>query len=176
MQQLVLSAIGPDRAGLVDQLTAALGEHRANVADSRMVNLRGQFAIVMLIETADEHAPAVQQALSAAADRLGLTATLRTAGGEQVARASVPYRVRAYAMDQVGLVHRITHALHLLGVNIEELSTRLEHGPHTGTPLFTMDMIVTIPADVPLKRVRDELDQLGDQLNCDLDLENPPHG
>lgn len=176
MQQLVLSAIGPDRAGIVDALTGSLREHRANIADSRMVNLRGQFAIVMLIETPEDEAAAVQQALTRAAEQAGLTATLRTAAGQKVADPAVPYRIRAYAMDQVGLVHRVTHALHLLRVNIEEMSTRLEHGAHTGTPLFSMDMIVSIPTDVPLKKVRDELDELGSQLNCDLEIEKPHAG
>lgn len=173
MQQWVMSALGPDRPGLVDQLSEAISGAGGNIADARMINLRGQFAVVMLVESSGEQSAAAQRAAEAKARAMGLTATIATAGGQaaDAAAAGVPYRIRTYAMDQVGLVHRITHALHTHRVNIEELTTRLEHGPHSGTPLFTMDMIVTIPHDMPLKRVRTALETLCEELNCDLDID-----
>jgi glycine cleavage system transcriptional repressor len=172
MQQLVISAIGPDRPGLVDELTAALERHGANIADSRMINLRGRFAVVMLVESSNG-AEQLGEDLSATAEALGMTVTVRASEQEiePAPRRSVPYRVRTYAMDQIGLVHRITHAMHLLGVNIEELDTKLEHAPHTGAPLFSMDMIIAVPPEVKLKKVREELESLCDELNCDLHID-----
>ncbi|MFA7237502.1 MAG: ACT domain-containing protein [Phycisphaeraceae bacterium] len=61
MASLVLTAVADDRAGLVDQLTRLLADQRANVADSRMIHLAGRFAIVMLIQIADDHADALKQ-------------------------------------------------------------------------------------------------------------------
>lgn len=174
MASLVLTAVADDRAGLVDQLTQLLADQRANVADSRMIHLAGRFAIVMLIQIADDHADVLKQNLPPAAAKLGLTLTVNdahAAGSSLLPGAGVPYRIRTYAMDQVGLVHRITHVLASHQINIEDLSTRLEHGPHTGTPLFSMDMIVTIPPQVPLKQIRTELEQLCAELNCDLDID-----
>ena len=49
MRELVITAVGSDRPGLVGRLTAPLYEVSANVADSRMVNLRGQFALLLLV-------------------------------------------------------------------------------------------------------------------------------
>jgi glycine cleavage system transcriptional repressor len=178
MQQLVLSALGPDRPGIVDRLTEALRGYSANLADSRMVNLRGQFAIVVLIELPDDQLHPLCEHLPDIGQQIGLLiqASPITTGAAGVTSATsggggVPYRIRTYAMDQAGLVHRITHVLHTAGVNIEELDTRLEHGPHTGTPLFSMDMVVTVPAGVPLKKLRSELEALCDELNCDLDID-----
>lgn len=172
MRELVISAIGPDRPGLVDQLTAAISQSAANIADSRMINLRGEFAVVMLVEAPDDAVDALRTQVLADAEAAGLQASAQVIGDEPAAgKPAIPYRIRTYAMDQVGLVHRITHALHLLGVNIEELSTRLEHGPHSGTPLFSMDMIVSVPQSVPLKKVRSELEELCAELNCDLDID-----
>jgi glycine cleavage system transcriptional repressor len=173
MQQLVISAIGPDRPGIVDSLTEALSRHAANIADSRMINLRGRFAVVMLVEVPADRPDAVVADVQAAATKLGLTATVQRAddpAGKAV-KPAVPYRIRTYAMDQVGLVHRITHVLHMAGVNIEELSTQLDHAPHTGAPIFSMDMIVTVPASTKLKQVRDDLERICGELNCDLDID-----
>lgn len=174
MASLVLTAVADDKAGLVDQLTHLLAAERANVADSRMIHLAGRFAIVMLVQIADDRMEALKQQLPTAAAKIGLTLTVNDANPVRSAQflgAGVPYRIRTYAMDQVGLVHRITHVLASHQINIEDLSTRLEHGPHTGTPLFSMDMIVTIPPQVPLKQIRSELEHLCAELNCDLDID-----
>ncbi len=170
MKNLVLSAVGPDRPGLVDLLTEALTRYQANVADSRMVNLHGQFALVMRLEVPADQVESLEQDLPAAGEAMGLTMLIREAD-DRPTEAGVPYRIRTYAMDQAGLVHRITHALSARRINIEDMTTRLEHGPHTGTPLFSIDMVVTLPVDVALKDVRAELEQLCAELNCDLDID-----
>ncbi len=171
MQQLVITAVGPDHPGLVDQLTHRLAGHDCNIADSRMVNLSGQFAVVMLVEAPDARAAALRTDLPAASEQLGLTISVADASDAAAGRAGVPYRIRTYAMDQAGLMHRFAHLLGENGVNIEDLTTRLEHGPHTGTPLFSMDMIVTIPPTVKLADVRREMENLCAELNCDLDID-----
>ena len=53
MTQWIVTAVGPDRPGLVGELTGHLHAGKANLLDSRMVNLRGQFAIVLLLDAAE---------------------------------------------------------------------------------------------------------------------------
>ena len=60
MPQVVITAVGPDRPGLVDELTAFLLEVGANVADSSMVNLGGQFALLMLVQISKDRIATVQ--------------------------------------------------------------------------------------------------------------------
>ena len=44
-QQLVISAIGSDRPGIVEQLTDRIAKLDLNITDSRMTVLGGEFAI-----------------------------------------------------------------------------------------------------------------------------------
>lgn len=174
MQELVITAVGPDRPGLIGKLTAPLYEAEANVADSRMVNLRGQFALMLLAEVPSGAVERVQRRLLGLAEQLGLTVTFR--GSEVAAEpkppttVGVPYRVCTYAMDQPGLVHRITDLLHRHAINVEELATRSQPRPQTGAPLFSMELLITVPASVPLRTWRTELERLCEELNCDLEL------
>ena len=172
MQELVITAVGPDRPGLIGRLTAPLYEASANVADSRMVNLRGQFALLLLAELPQASIAPVQARLHAVAEELGLTVSFR--GGEQTGRppatVGVPFRLGIYALDQPGLVHRITDLLQRHGVNVEELTTRAQPRPQTGAPLFSMELVLTLPASLPIRTLRKELEHLCDELNCDLDL------
>jgi glycine cleavage system transcriptional repressor len=74
-------------------------------------------------------------------------------------------------MDQPGIVHRISDLLREFNVNIEELSTRQESAPFAGTPLFLMEMRLTVPANVSIHAIRTKLQSLCDTLNCDVDFE-----
>jgi glycine cleavage system transcriptional repressor len=172
MQEIVITAVGKDRAGLVDELTGFLLEAGANMADSRMVNLRGQFALIALVECNEQQAATIISQAPAVGERIGLKVSVAPQGsGKDSVGDGVPYRVKAYAMDQPGLVHRITHFLHQQGVNIEELQTKLAPGSYTGTPLFTLDLRMTIPTSVKPKQLRVQLEELCDSLNCDVDVE-----
>jgi glycine cleavage system transcriptional repressor len=173
MEELVITAVGPDRPGLIGKLTAPLYEASANVADSRMVNLRGQFALILLAEVPATDVERVQLRLHAVATELGLTLTFRggkTSEPQTRSEQGVPFRLRIYALDQPGLVHRITDLLQRHRVNVEELTTRSQPRPQSGAPLFSMELTITVPAAVAIRTLRSELEQLCDELNCDLDL------
>src|SRR5947207_12543102 len=58
MPQLIITAVGPDRPGIVGELTAHLHAAGANLVESRMVNLRGEFAMMILLEVPSDDAAA----------------------------------------------------------------------------------------------------------------------
>ncbi|MBL4700700.1 MAG: hypothetical protein JKX85_05515 [Phycisphaeraceae bacterium] len=172
MAQLVITAVGADRPGLVNAFTGYLHDAGANIADSRMINLSGQFAILILVEAEDQTVISriASGAVEAGSD-IGLEVSV--AGDKKIDSRvqGQPYRVKVFAMDQPGIVHRVTHLLHQNKVNIEELQTSLNAGSYSGTPLFSMDMLITIPRDVPVKQVRESLEVFCDELNCDVDMD-----
>ena len=49
MAHAILTALGIDRPGLVDEVSRFIYDRGGNIEDSRMVNLRGQFAIMVLV-------------------------------------------------------------------------------------------------------------------------------
>src|SRR5437762_2827222 len=171
MEQLIVNALGPDRPGIVGQVTGHLHDAGANVLDSRMVNLRGQFAIILLIEAAPDHLAEIRQTLPALAEKMSLRLTLTDARLPAAPAKGLPFRLKTYSMDQPGIVHRISDLLREFNVNIEELSTRQESAPFAGTPLFLMEMRLTVPGAVSIQSIRSKLQSLCDTLNCDVDFE-----
>jgi glycine cleavage system transcriptional repressor len=168
---LIVNAIGPDRPGIVGQLTGHLHEGGANVLDSRMVNLRGQFAVIMLIEADDDSAEKLHGSLPAVANQMGLRLTVADSEARAPSLPGIPYRIKTYSMDQPGIIHRVSDLLRSRGINIEELTARQESAPFTGTPLFLMELRLTVPPDIRINELRSELQGLCDSLNCDLDFE-----
>lgn len=170
--ELVVTAVGPDRPGIASDFTGHVHAAGANLADSRMVNLRGQFALLALVEGNLGALEALKGRLRAAASSLGLTFEFGAAPRADAAVSrGVPFRVKTYSMDQPGIVHKITTFLREQQINIEELATRLESAPFMGTPLFTMELVILVPPGANVKTLRHALEELGDTLNCDIDID-----
>ena len=172
MAQIILTAVGADRPGLVADLTKHVHEAAASLADSRMVNLRGHFALLAMIEGDDEQIAAVRRTLEADAKAMGLRLEIESVtGAGPRAPGMVPYRLKTYSVDQPGIVARITDVLRKHEVNVEELETRVESAPFAGTPLFLLEAVVTLPKGASVRKLRDDLSALGDTMGCDVDLD-----
>ena len=171
MPQLIINALGPDRPGIVGQVTGHLHAAGANVLDSRMVNLRGQFALILLIESDNPALTNIRQSLPTLADTIGLRLTLADSATPAGPLPGIPFKLKTYSLDQPGIIHKVSDLLREQGVNIEELSARQESAPFAGDPLFLMEMRITIPATTPIQQIRSKVQSLCDTLNCDLDFE-----
>jgi glycine cleavage system transcriptional repressor len=171
MSQLIITAVGPDRPGIVGELTAHLHAGGGNILDSRMVNLRGEFAMLILVEAAESAAETLRGSLPKVGQKMGLRLSVSEQHSRQAAASGLPFRLKTYSMDQPGIVARLAQVLREYGVNIEELSARQESAPFAGSPLFVTEMRLTVPAAVALGKFRAELETLGNALNCDIDLD-----
>src|SRR5688500_10101663 len=171
MRQLIVTAVGPDRPGIVGELTAHVHAGSGNIIDSRMVNLRGEFAMMILLEAPEDNAAALERDLPQLGQQMGLrlSVTPQERAAEPV--RGLPYRLKTYSMDQPGIVARLTKVLRGLGVNIEELTARQDSAPFAGSPLFITEMLITVPPGVALSKVRSDLQAAGNELNCDVDLD-----
>ena len=172
-QELVVTAVGPDRPGIASDFTGHVHAAGANLADSRMLNLRGQFALIALVEGTPEALESLKTRLRESAKTVGLTFEFSAAALTDRADAhkGVPFRLKTYSMDQPGIVHKVTTFLREQGINIEELETSLESAPFMGTPVFTMELVMLVPSAANVKKLRRSLEELGDTLNCDIDLD-----
>jgi glycine cleavage system transcriptional repressor len=172
MPQLILTAVGPDRPGIVGELTAHLHAAGANLLDSRMVNLRGEFAMVILLEADADAIGKLTRELPATGESMRLRITTKPQESQSTKPTrGLPFILRTYSLDQPGIVARLTSVLRSLGVNIEDLSARQESAPFDGSPLFQTEMRLTVPPMVPLGQLRAQLEAVGNELNCDVDLD-----
>lgn len=166
----VLTAIGEDRPGLVEEVSEFILAHGGSIEDSRMANLQGQFAIVMLVAAAPEAIEQLGGDLDALGSRTGIHARLTPAPPREQAAPRLPYRLTGRSLDQPGVVHQVANVLRSLNVNIESMETTLVAAPVTGAPVFTMDLVVAAPAEIPVARLRDELARVCDPLNIEWAL------
>ena len=170
---LILTAVGPDRPGLVDEVSAYLADKDLNIESSRMAVLGGEFALILL---ASGEEPGIEQLAVkpeglAEASGLAIFARKTDPPESRVTPASLPYSIVASGMDHPGIVQQVSRVLHRFQVNIESMDTRVAPAPVSGTPIFTMEAVVSVPASIKIREIKKKLFELGDSLNMDIEFE-----
>lgn len=172
MSHIILTAIGTDRPGLVDAVSEFIFRRGGNIEDSRMVNLRGQFAMMVLVAGAEAIIGRLQADLQELSTQTGLRAELRPSGDTPAAAGeALPFRLTGTGIDQPGMVHKVARLLRDMHINIESLHTVLKAAPYTGAPMFDLELILSVPRTTSLSQLRQGLTHVCDELNIDWDLE-----
>ncbi len=168
---LVVTALGRDRPGIVNRLSAAVLEHGCNIVDSRMTVLGGEFAVLLMVEGQWNTLAKVENSLPELERALGMQILSKRTAGRSGGRDMLPYAVEVVAMDHPGIVNQLAAFFSERNINIEDLSTTSYAAAHTGTPMFAVHMTVGIPAEIHLATLREEFMDYCDSLNLDAVLE-----
>ncbi len=171
MTQLIITAVGPDRPGIVGEITSFILEDGGNILDTRMVNLRGQFSIIVLIEIQEVNVSKLEKTLNDKSSVLGLAVNVVPQTLTATRVEGLAYRLKTYSSDQPGIVARLTGLLRSFNINIEELAAWQESAAFAGSPIFLCEIKMTVPSKVSLSSLRSDINKLCNELNCDVDLE-----
>ena len=171
-QYLVLSALGPDRPGLVSQVTRHLTEHGGNIEDSRMAVLGAEFGILVLVRATAAAMRRLEGELSRLEHETGLKIITRPTKSPEAHRraTSIACAITADAIDHEGIVNAVSSALHQLEVNIVSLESTSYNAPVTGSPLFRLVARVDVPREVTVPNLRKSLDFVAERLGIDIDV------
>ena len=135
MNELAITVIGPDRTGIIADVSEALAGVGANHSDSTMTRLRGHFAMTLICT--GPGAADVEKALEPLS---GLLATVRAVEPESDGAAGgEPYLVSVHGADRLGIVAAVTRVVAEAGGNITDLTTRLSG------PLYVLVAEVDLP-------------------------------
>ena len=167
-ESILISASGSDQPGIVDRVSGAIFDAGANLEDSRMAILGGEFALFVLVGGTAEQLAAVRASLDEVSGELDLTLQVKPVAAAQPGADVISYRLQAVSLDHPGIVHKLTGLLRTRGVNVASLDTSLAQAPVTGTPIFSLEMEVQVPADQSVTELREELQSLAAEENIDV--------
>ena len=167
---VVLTAIGADRVGIVDDLSGAITGAGCNIEESKMAVLGGEFAVIMLASGAAGAVDALCRALPGLGDRLSLRIECRPTREPRTGEAGRPYLLEAVSLDTPGIVHSVTAVLRAHGINIEDLETDTAAAPWTGAPMFRMKAHLIVGPTVSIARLKEELARLQQEHDLDIAL------
>lgn len=166
---LVLTVIGPDRPGIVEQLSDQVLAVGGNWEESRMSRLAGKFAGLLRVSVDADLADQLADGLR------GLIADNLIVVVEESAEMDVGgsrmLRLDLVGTDRPGIVRDISHVLAQNGVNIEELETEVASAAMSGEPLFHAHARVRVPGSKNMEEVRAVLEAMADHLMVDLEFD-----
>jgi glycine cleavage system transcriptional repressor len=176
MPHVAVTAVGSDRPGIVAAVTGVFVEHRCNIEDSSMTILRGQFAMMLVVDApADVGADTLEAALAGPAAELDLLVAVRplpAVDEDGIGPGPGPggdrWTVSVYGDDRPGIVHGVTSLLAEQGVNIVDLSTRVIGS--ADQPVYAMVLEVELPAGVDPNSLGDRLSEVAAGLGVEASL------
>ena len=171
MSHALLTVQGPNRAGIVAEISQLLHSLSINISDSSMTTLRSEFVMMLLLE------------LPPGLNLQGLAATFPDLEAHQLrlhlqalnaAEASLPthvsrasHAISVIGLDQTGIVYRVSSVLAKHQINILDVDTQLLD--RRDKPLYAM--ILEIEAgQADLEALTEALNGVATELNVDLNL------
>jgi glycine cleavage system transcriptional repressor len=170
-QLIVLSAIGTDRTGVVQDITKVILACGGNIEESRMTTLGAEFAVLMLVSGNWHTLSRLETALDKLTADNDLTISIRKTGAKASSDNRMPYAVDVVSLDQQGIVFNLAEFFASRDVEIADVATRSYAAAHTGSPMFSVQMAVHVPSGLSISQLRDDFMELCDRLNLDAILE-----
>lgn len=165
MRSLVMTVIGPDRSGLVEELSRTIANHDGNWLESRMSHLGGHFAGLLRVECPEDRSAALLNALQELPD-------LSVHAAEELKRDLCKSKVLTFDVmgnDRPGIVQQLSSAIVAVGGNVEELVSNLESAPHAGHPVFHATGSVAVAPEFDEATLVSALEALGPDLSVSLE-------
>ena len=170
-QLIVISAIGTDRTGAVQDLTKVVLACGGNIEESRMTTLGSEFAMLLLVSGNWHTLSRLEQGLDKLCTDGDMQVSIRKTDVKPTGENRMPYAVDIVALDQQGIVFNLANFFTTRDVEIADVATRSYAAAHTGAPMFAVQMAINVPSTQQVSQLREEFHELCDQLNLDAILE-----
>lgn len=169
--QLLVTSLGEDRPGIVARLTEMFVANSANLEESRMAILGGEFAAIMLVSINTQNIPALEKDLARLQSE-GISVVTRKTSAYDAARFKdyTSYEVLVKGADHEGIVHNISSFLKDKSINIQSVETIVVNAPVTGSPLFQMKAVIQVPPSISGSELKKNLDMIAEKESVDVEL------
>jgi glycine cleavage system transcriptional repressor len=169
---VALSAIGEDHPGIVASLTKVFYEAGCNLENSSMTQLRGDFAVLLLVSIPETVTlQTLNGLLQPIIQKWSLAVTLRELKPEEVSPAVspvLPYTLMVYGLDHPGIVYKVAQSATEQKINIIDLRTHVTE--NNGKTLYSLILEIEIPDKATLQNFQKNLETLKQELQVDITL------
>ncbi|WP_105253715.1 glycine cleavage system protein R [Pseudoalteromonas sp. T1lg75] len=165
MQQLVLTVIGQDRPGLLEDLASIILSHHGNWLASNLSHLAGKFAGIVQVEVAEEHLRELQDSLHSIAHL-----EIRVESGElSDATTAEQINLVITGNDRPGIVQELATVIRHKGANITHLTSKQQSAPNWGVPIFSAMATVSLPPGMSRDVVIEALESITPDVIVDIE-------
>lgn len=165
MKKLVLTVIGEDKIGLIEQLSNVLLKNNASWLASNLSHLGGYFAGVVEIEVPENHLAELTKDFSELQE---LKVELHDER-ETVTTETQELEFVITGNDRQGIVQELSSIITHKGASILRFTSSRQSAPNWGGGLFHAIAKVSLPVGMNADVIVDALEELASDIVVDLD-------
>lgn len=158
MTDVAVTAMGPDRPGLIAALAEVVHDRGANVEEATMTALSGHVAIVLQVDT--DEPDGLGDALRGATADLDLTVTVRPATVDGPPPPPT-HLLSVYGADQPGLLAGVTRVLADADATVVDLTSRLLDDDDPPTWAMSAELVADVDDDALVNHLDEACTGLG---------------
>ncbi len=166
----IITFIGDDRPGLVEQLSRTIEDNDGNWHESRLSQLGGKFSGLILVSLPSDNGQALESALKGlSASGLSVRVTPTVALHAQESHRDV--KLNVIGPDRKGIVREVSQALATRQINVVEMDSEVNSAPMSGESLFEARIHVQIPSSVDIADLEETLENIANKMTLDIDID-----
>ena len=166
----IITFIGDDRPGLVEELSGTIENNRGNWHESRLSQLGGKFAGLVLVSLPAENSASLERELIALSTS-GLDVTITPTSDDAAPLGGKAVTLNVLGPDRLGIVKEVSHALAQRRINVVEMDSRVDSAAMSGEALFKARIDATVPESTDMDALQDALDDIAEHMTLDIDLD-----
>jgi glycine cleavage system regulatory protein len=166
----IITFIGDDRPGIVEQLSSIIKKNGGNWQESRLSQLGGKFAGLILISLPTDGGTALEADLGVL-DTGRLSVSVTATGEREAPSPGRNIALSVIGPDRQGIVQEISHALAQQQINVIEMDSRVSSAPMSAELLFQAQINAWIPEATNIENLRESLEKIADHMTLEIELE-----
>ena len=164
MIKIIISAIGSDRSGIVAELTEIISAFSGNIEESKMTRLGSDFVMIILISIEEIKQDSLLESLQ---NIKGLSISTKETNSNAVI-TDKHCQIILNGADNEGIVNVLSKYLTNRSMNILDMETTISNAPITGTPLFNLITITSIPENINIEKIKSDLTGIAVNLGVEI--------
>lgn len=170
---IVVSISGRDEVGIVQKVSSVVAEHNANMEESKMAILGGDFAMIVYVSMEEpDAADKLASKLRSELPNFSVSVRETTAPQEADAPKNI-WTISLEGPDHPGIVAALSEALAKNGCNVLEMETETTTAPFAGYELFKVSGALTVD-DKQLDALSKALDKVEDKFGSTISVVQDP--
>ena len=167
----IITFIGDDRPGLVEELSAVITDHGGNWQESRLQQLAGKFAGLVSVSLPSDRAEELRNAMKALAPKgLSVKVTaLESVNSDRAAGRTI--RLAIVGPDRPGIVREISAALAQQHINVLDMHSDVSSAPMSAEAMFSASVEAQVDEKSDLEELHDKLEEIANQMLVDVQME-----